>query len=143
MTRTFSAVLLCACLAAGQGWAAQPDQSGVPSRTNGQNYKDRALAGCIATAYKGSPAGDDASASTGAYLDWTAFDAELEPLLDALIAKYLARNYMGSPEAYAGARFELLKCIDLYRSKDLEQLMRKAVPHPTWVGDKPAKAPKR
>jgi len=140
MRRVLTVLAACAC--AHSAWAAKADESEMPHRTNGQNYKDRALAACVATVYKGSPAGTDASSTAGAYLEWTYFDLELDPQLDALIDKYAARTYVGSPEGGADAHFGLLKCIDFYRSKELEQLTRKAVPHPTWVGDKPAKARK-
>ena len=140
MRKTACAMLAAAlCAWAPLASAAEPEQAGMRSRTNGQNFKDRALAACIATAYEGSPSGKDASQSTGAFLEWTYFDLEQEPALDALIAKYLARTYVGSPEGYADARFELLKCIDLYHGPELEQLMHKAVPHPGWVGSAPRK----
>jgi len=37
----------------------------------------------------------------------------------------------------AGARFDLLKCIDMRHSRELDEQVRKYVPHPDWIGDKP------
>ncbi len=45
------------------GWSVSifaADSVMAIQRTNAENYKDRALAACISTAYRGSPAGDDA-----------------------------------------------------------------------------------
>lgn len=113
-------------------------------RTNGHNFKDRALAFCVAEAYKGSPAGEDAGVTGAAFLEWTYYDDQRgNPAIDDLVAKYLHRDYSTPVEGYAGARFDLLKCIDMYHSPELDQLMRKYVPHPEWIGDKPAKKRRR
>ena len=110
------------------------------SRTNAENYKDRALASCISEVYKGSPAGDDANISTSAFLEWTYYDEDKGNLAtDQLVEKYLRRDYTNPMEGYAGAKFNLLKCLDMYHSQELDEQVRKYVPHPDWVGDKPAK----
>lgn len=49
-------------------------------------------------------------------LDWTYYDLEANSEIDALIAKYLRRDYSTPIEGYADARFALLKCIDMYHS---------------------------
>lgn len=40
-------------------------------------------------------------------------------------------------EGYVGARFDLLKCLDMYHSEELDAQVRKYVARPDWVGDKP------
>ncbi|NHZ98575.1 T6SS amidase immunity protein Tai4 family protein [Massilia sp. CCM 8734] len=87
------------------------------SRTNAENYKDRALAACIAEAYKGSPAGEDTSITTSVFLDWTNYDLdEGNPATERLTEKYLRRDYSKPFEGYVGAEFKLLKCLDMYHS---------------------------
>ena len=107
-------------------------------RTNAENFKDRALAACMSAANKGSPAGDDASVTTSAFIEWTYYDDKGNAAVDKLIQKYLGRDYSNPVEGYAGAKFNTLKCIDLYHGRELAELVRKYVPHPGWIGDKPA-----
>ncbi|MET3133588.1 hypothetical protein AAKU55_003878 [Oxalobacteraceae bacterium GrIS 1.11] len=110
------------------------------SRTNAQNYKDRALASCISAAYKGSPAGEDADITKSVFLEWTDYDDDKgNPATDQLVKKYLRRDYTTPVEGYAGAKFNLLKCLDMHHSQELDEQVRKYVPHPDWVGNKPAK----
>jgi hypothetical protein len=56
-----------------------------------------------------------------------------------LVAKYLRRDYRNPVEGYVGAKFDALKCVDMYHSAELDQLVKKYVPHPDWIGDKPAR----
>jgi len=110
------------------------------TRTNGVNYKDRALAFCISDAYKGSSAGEDANITMSAFLEWTYYDFKNgDQAVDQLVEKYLQLNYSNPVEGYAGAKFNLLKCLDMYHSQELDDQVRKYVPHPDWIGDKPAK----
>lgn len=126
--------LLCSPLS-----ALAADSVEAPSRTNGQNYKDRALASCLADAYKGTPAGEDADVTKSIFLEWTYYDdAKGNPATDRLVEKYLRRNYGNPFEGYAGAKFDLLKCLDMYHSRDLEDQVRKYVRRPERVGDRPA-----
>lgn len=127
--------VLCLCSAVAD---AGTDNVMAPTRNNATNFKDRALAYCIAQAYKDSPAGQDASKTGGIFLDWTYYDLEANSEIDALIAKFLRRDYSTPVEGYADARFALLKCIDMYHSRELDELVRKFVPHPNWIGDRPA-----
>lgn len=114
------------------------DTISAVNRTNAQNYKDRALAACIATAYKDSPAGQDATITTSVFLEWTYFDLDKgNEATDRLVQTYLARDYSTPVEGYAGARFDLLKCLDMYHSKELDAQVAKVVKHPSWIGDRP------
>ncbi len=133
LNRVLALLVLCASL---QAFAA--DSITATRRTNAENYKDRALATCISTAYKGSPAGEDAGITASAFLEWTYYDDDKgNPATDQLVEKYLRRDYGNPVEGYAGARFDLLKCVDMYHSQELDKQVRKYVPHPDWIGDKP------
>lgn len=138
-TRCAAAFFLLAALAMP---ATAGDTVTAIQRSNADNFKDRALGVCISAAYEGSAAGNDASVTTSAFLEWTYYDFEkANPAVDRLAEKYLRRNYANPVEGYAGAEFKLLKCLDMYHSKELNDLVRKYVPHPNWIGDKPAKKP--
>lgn len=127
--------------------AASPQ---APSRTHAQNYKDMVLATCIAQAYRNDTgAAIDAGSSASALRDWTSFDLEESPdAVQALVDNYLARDY-ANPLVEAetrGVRFDLLKCLDLYHSTALEELVKRLVVLPTHIStqrasnraDKPA-----
>ncbi len=136
-SRLFGLLLLSATLTA---IAENSERSEIANRTNAVNYKDRALAYCITSAYEGSPAGKDASFTTSIYLEWTYYDLEKgNQAVDKLTNKYLRRKYYGTEEGYAGAKFDLLKCIDMYHSLELEQQVRKYVGNPNGVGTDPPK----
>lgn len=121
------------------GAHAGTDDVMAVTRNNATNFKDRALAYCIAQAYKGSPAGEDATKTGGIFLDWTYYDLDANSQIDALIAKFLRRDYSTPVEGYADAKFALLKCIDMYHSPELGELVRKFIPHPSWIGNKPSR----
>lgn len=111
------------------------------SRTYAQNYKDSALAFCIAKAYAKEPgAADDASSTADGIDHWGSFDQEnATGKVPSLVEKYLAREYrswQGPP-----AQLNLLKCLDMYHGPELETQVRRFVPHPkrTWRQDHPAK----
>ncbi|WP_066267757.1 T6SS amidase immunity protein Tai4 family protein [Hydrogenophaga palleronii] len=122
------------------GAAVAADAVTAVQRTNAENFKDRALGVCLSTAYEGSPAGLDARTTSSVFLDWTYYDFEkANPAVERLAEAYLRRDYANPVEGYAGAEFKLLKCLDMRHSKELDGLMRQHVPHPAWVGDRPAK----
>ncbi len=103
-------------------------------RTYGQNYKDMVLAMCVARAYRGDPsASADAGSTVSALRDWTYYDMEHSPdAIQLLIDQYLRRDYR-NPLAEAevkGIKFDFLKCLDLYHSKELDAQMRQFVPAP-------------
>ncbi|WP_187363182.1 type VI secretion system amidase immunity protein Tai4 [Massilia aquatica] len=136
----FAALMLSFSLPAAAGTSTVM----APSRTNAENYKDRALSACIAEAYKGSPAGDDARITTIISLDWTYYDLDKgNRATNRLVDKYLRRDYSNPFEGYVGAEFKLLKCLDMYHSRELDEQVRKYVPHPGWVGDAPARRKKK
>lgn len=103
-------------------------------RTNAQNYKDMILATCMAQAYQADRgAAADAGSSVSALRDWTNFDMERSPdAVKLLVDGYLAKDYSNPlvESEIKGIRFDLLKCLDLYHSKGLEELARRLVIHP-------------
>jgi hypothetical protein len=103
----------------------------APSRTFTQNYKDMVLASCIASAYHDDKiASMDAGSSASALREWTYYN--MDKSIDAeirIIDSYLSRNYF-NPLAEAeikGIKFDFLKCLDLYHSKELDRLAKKVI----------------
>ncbi|MGO4279156.1 Type VI secretion system (T6SS), amidase immunity protein [Cupriavidus sp. OV038] len=116
--------------------AKAPDThaSDAQGRTYGQNYKDMVLARCIARAYEGDAAAsadagqtaDELSASL--YYDMASSIDAIPPLVD----QFLARDYR-NPRLKAhsmGQQFRLLKCLDLYHSRALQDQVKRHVPRP-------------
>ena len=104
------------------------------NRTFIQNFKDMVFASCIAKAYKDDGnAGIDAGSSVTALQDW--IDYDLGKSIDEkarLINSYLSRDYFNplAESEVKGLKFDFLKCLDLYHSKELDKLARKVVPYP-------------
>ncbi|MCW7537990.1 type VI secretion system amidase immunity protein Tai4 [Aquabacterium sp. A7-Y] len=137
-----SALLLAASLC-----VQAKDQPGTSpqaaERTYGQNFKDIVLATCIATAYRKEPnAAADAGSSVSALRDWTYYDMENSPdAIKSLVDAYLARDYhnpLVAPEV-KDVKFDLLKCLDLYHSKELAAQAKRFVqkPNRTYRQDHP------
>ncbi len=111
----------------------QADDVGLPevaSRTYAQNYKDLALSTCIAQAYAGEPkAVADAGATAGGLEStWTNYDVEKGGgEIQKLVDHYLKRQYnsIQGPDI----KLDLLKCLDMYHSKELEAQVRRYVPN--------------
>lgn len=136
----FVAFMLTASLAFATDRPSSPQSI---EKSYGQNYKDMVLATCVANAYKGDKdAAIDAGSSVSALRDWTYYDLEKSPdEVKALVNSYLDRNYK-NPLVEAeikGVRFDFLKCLDLYHSKELDALAKKMVINPghTYKRDNP------
>jgi hypothetical protein len=135
--------LICwasACSATGDRQASP--QAG--DRTYAQNYKDMVLATCIANAYRrDSDAAIDAGSSVSALRDWAYYDLEKAPdEIKALVDRYLARDYQNPlvESEIKGVRFDFLKCLDLYHSKELDDQVKRLVINPerTFRQDNPS-----
>jgi hypothetical protein len=98
-------------------------------RSPAQNYKDMVLVSCIARADRsGSEASKDANYSANAYLEWTLYDIEKSrESINFLIETYLKRDYKNPLVEYKGINFNLLKCLDLYHSKELAAQVKQFV----------------
>ncbi|NVH72297.1 hypothetical protein FSB08_06895 [Paraburkholderia sp. JPY432] len=128
---------------------AKADQVSTPragARTHAQNYKDMVLATCIANAYKNDKdAAIDAGSSVSALRDWTYYDLEKAPdAIKNLVDNYLARDYQNPlvESETEGVRFDFLKCLDLYHSKELDAQVKRWVINPerTYRQDNPPPA---
>ncbi|WP_414502640.1 type VI secretion system amidase immunity protein Tai4 [Zymobacter sp. IVIA_5232.4 C2] len=104
------------------------------SRSYAQNYKDMVLTTCIAKAYAGDKnAAMDAGSSVSALVDWTSYDLEKSPdAVKSLVDRYLARDYYNPlvESDIKGVKFDMLKCLDMYHSKELDTLTKKMVINP-------------
>lgn len=111
--------------------AAGPEAA---SRTYAQNYKDMVLATCLTTAYRqNSEISKDVGSSISALVEWTYYDMEEGPeAVEALVNKYLSRDYYNPivESEVKGVRFDYLKCLDLYHSKELDSLVKHIVYKP-------------
>lgn len=140
--RQFIIIILIAFFTAGTSAAADKKIGDIPNaalRTNGQNYKDMMLAGCIARAYEKDIASyKDAGSTASALRDLTVFDVEESTAaINALVAQYLERDFHNPMEGFEGVQFKLLKCLDMYHSKALDAQVKKFVKRPNWIGNKP------
>lgn len=106
---------------------SQSSESTAPTRSYAQNYKDMALAFCISKAYAtSSSANADAMATADGLDQWTNYDADASTgQLEKLVHNYLARNYLSIEGE--NVKLNLLKCIDLYHSKELAALTKRYV----------------
>ena len=146
MPRSFFTALLL-WLAAYSANASDETKTGdtpeAGNRTYAQNYRDMLLAGCIARAYdKETAASKDASSTASVLLEWTQYDAEHSPdAIDSLLNRYLNRDYHHPFVEYKGVHFDLLKCLDMYHSKELDAQVKRYVgkPNRTYRQDDPFK----
>ena len=116
---------------------ANGDRSTSPqagARTYAQNYKDMVLATCIANAYKNDKdVAIDAGSSVSALRDWTYYDMNKAPdAIKNLVDDYLSRNYHNplADSEMEGVHFNLLKCLDLYHSRELDRQVKRFVISP-------------
>jgi hypothetical protein len=79
-------------------------------------------------------AATDAGSSVSALRDWTYYDLDkATDKINALVHDYLARDYHNPlvDAEIKGVRFDFLKCLDLYHSKELDAQVRHLVINPT------------
>ncbi|MDU8604976.1 MULTISPECIES: type VI secretion system amidase immunity protein Tai4 [Pseudomonas syringae group] len=131
-----TAITVCLALLATESFAHTKSSSPEGMhRSYEQNFKDLVLATCIANAYASDvKVGIDAGSSVTAIEDWANYDWEVGPDgIRALVSKYLARDYTNplTESEIKGVKFDLLKCLDLYHSKELNALTKKTVVNPT------------
>jgi len=104
-------------------------------RTYAQNYKDMALATCIADAYKDDEnAAADSGSSVSALREWTYYDLDEAPeAIKSLVNSYLMRDYFNpiAESEVKGIRFDFLKCLDMYHSKELDAQVKRLVIRPS------------
>lgn len=96
-------------------------QSDTEKYSQKQLLKNWALSRCLAQAYTDKSTKDDANATASAYLEYGKQPIEVYTELDALVGKYSQRHYSGSVDS----SFNTMKCIDLFNSKELDDLSGK------------------
>jgi hypothetical protein len=86
-----------------------------------QYLKNFALSACITDGYKSDEVTKDSKAAAGGYLELGSFPYEAYEKAAALGKKFLAKDY----QSFTGEQLTLMKCIDLFHSKELDQLAKK------------------
>jgi hypothetical protein len=117
-----------------------PLKEGPRYRTHAENYKDMILARCIARVYgEEGRAGRDAYGVASRLFESTCYDMETTDADDGageLIGRYIGFDYRSrhfTQETGIDVPFNLGKCIELYRSKALEEHVRKHVCEPDKI----------
>lgn len=83
--------------------------------------KNFALSACIADGYKSDEVARDSRAAAGGYLELGRLPIEAHEAAASLGKQFLAREYQSA----SGEKLTLMKCIDFFHSKELDQLARK------------------
>ncbi|MGO9422331.1 T6SS amidase immunity protein Tai4 family protein [Roseiarcus sp.] len=91
--------------------------------SQGDLLRNWALSRCIAKAFGPGKVKDDANISASAYLEEIRARPEVYEEIDSLVTQALARTASGSVKG----NYNTKKCIDLYSSKALRQLIEKYV----------------
>jgi hypothetical protein len=86
-----------------------------------QYLKNFALSACIAHGYKSDEVVRDSLATAGGYLELGSLPFEAYEEAASLGGKFLEKNYQG----ISGEKLILMKCIDFFHSKELDQLAKK------------------
>lgn len=98
--------------------------AGVSARTDytpAQYLQNYAFSSCLAQAFADSPAGKDASAAAGGYLELGSHAAEAYAAVRQLAAEYAARTYHSKQGSHIA--LHTMKCIDLFHSPALQTLI--------------------
>ncbi|CAG2151514.1 hypothetical protein D3C81_1236620 [compost metagenome] len=88
--------------------------------------KNWALSACLARIATSPADRADARATAGAYFEFGKQPIESYDAIRTLIGKFVARKYGSKPEiGETPTELNTMKCIDLFYSKELDQLVRK------------------
>ncbi|HEY1043773.1 MAG TPA: type VI secretion system amidase immunity protein Tai4 [Telluria sp.] len=134
MTVLPASVLILALAVPTHAESSKPESPSAAGRRDASNFKDMVLSICISRSYQDNvEVSGDAASTARALIEWTRYDAEKAPdEIEHLVAAYLQRDYSNpiADDAKRTSRFNLLKCLDLYHSAELERLTRRVVPTP-------------
>ncbi len=86
-----------------------------------QYLKNFALSICLADGYTSNEAVKDSLAAASGYSELGSLPFEAYEQAESLAKQFLAKDY----KSISGERLTLMKCIDLFHSKELDQLARK------------------
>lgn len=81
--------------------------------------KNYALSACLAEGYQSEEVKKDAGAIAGGYLEFGSYSLSAHTAVRNLAKQYLAKNYPSK----SGQPMVLAKCIDLFHSKALEDIV--------------------
>jgi hypothetical protein len=110
-----------ACCLALVSSACFGDGAGKQHYTPIQYLKNYALSACIADGYQSKEVVNDAIAGANGYKELGSLDIEAYNEAAVLGRKFLGKEYMSQ----SGEKLTIMKCIDFYQSKELDQLSRK------------------
>ena len=100
---------------------AYADESVTKNYSQKTLLKNWALSRCLGQVYTDGKTKEDANASASAYLEFGRQPLEVYETLSHLIDKYANKKYAGSVHS----SFNTMKCIDLFHSKELDELASK------------------
>jgi hypothetical protein len=86
-----------------------------------QYLKNFALSVCLANGYRSKEVMKDSLAAAGGYSELGSLPLEAYEKAVTLAKRFLAKKYL----SISGEQLTLMKCIDLFHSKELDQLARK------------------
>lgn len=86
-----------------------------------QYLKNYALSACLADGYKATEVVSDATAGANGYKELGSLDIDAYNEALTIVHDFLKKEYASQ----TGERLIIMKCIDLYHSKELDQLARK------------------
>ena len=86
-----------------------------------QYLKNFALSTCIADGYKSDEVVKDSTVAAGGYLELGSLPFEAYEEAASLGKKFLAKDY----RSISGEQITLMKCIDFFQSRELDQLAKK------------------
>jgi hypothetical protein len=89
--------------------------------TAAEYLKNYALSACLADGYKASEVVNDATAGANGYKELGSLSIEAYNGALGIVSAFLKKEY----PSQSGERLTVMKCIDLYNSKELDQLARK------------------
>ncbi|MFZ3352462.1 MAG: T6SS amidase immunity protein Tai4 family protein [Xanthobacteraceae bacterium] len=102
--------------------AVDAKDTNVPVQYSAAEYlKNFALSVCISHGYQSEEVVKDSSAVAGGYFQRGSLPIEAYEEAEALAKGFLSKEYVGMH----GGKFTLMKCIDVFNSKELEWLIQK------------------
>ena len=96
------------------------------SNTQAELLKNWALCRCLAKSDRSESARADAEKSAASYLEMGTAEIETYEKLERLVDGFLQRTYSGS----VASRYDTMKCIDLFRSAELQKMVEVAAAPP-------------
>lgn len=102
-------------------WASSDQPAKRVPYTPVQYLKNYALSSCLSYGLEAKDAKVEAGDAAGGYLELGSFGVDAYEEAAALARTFLAKPY----QSIHGGKLTVMKCIDLFHSKELDQLARK------------------